>query len=240
MTSAHSAQEGPGGDIEPTSPEDHRWNQDYEQWKRTRLDRIQASAGVWLGVLTTLLGLLGSVVLFKGGDLVTGVTASAAFQVSLIVLIVLVFVCVVLAVIAGGAATWGGLMYSELPADLATGVTPDAYSNWRHLFFRVFAFLALKPPKQSVRSGEAAWERYKRGYQNSAERNLTYLRASRKLGVAAAALIALLTIVAIIAGTTSPAPSVVIVVHHGQLTCGPVNDNIKYIGVTQVISVSNC
>ena len=100
--------------------------------------------------------------------------------------------------------------------------------------------LALKPAKQSARSGEPAWERYKQDYQNSAERNLTYLRASRKLGVAAAALIALLTVVAITAGTISPAPSVVIVVHRGQLMCGPVNDSTKYAGVTQVISVSNC
>lgn len=240
MTSAHAAREGVGRDGEPTSPEDQRWNQDYQRWKRTRLDRVQASARVWLGILTTFLGLLGSVVLLKGGDLVTGVTVSGAFQVTLIVLIVLVFVCVVLAVISGGAATWGGLMYPALSADLATGTSAETSSNWGHLFFPVFAFLALKPAKQSVRSGEAAWERYKQEYQNSAERNLTYLRASRKLGVAAAALIALLTIVAIIAGTVSPAPSVVIVVHHGQLTCGPVSDTTKYTGVTQVISVSNC
>ena len=37
--------------------------------------------------LTTLLGLLGSVVLFKGGSLVTGVTANGGFQVVLIVLV---------------------------------------------------------------------------------------------------------------------------------------------------------
>ena len=47
--------------------------------QRMRLERIQAAAQVWLGVLTTLLGLLGSVVLFKGGDLVTEITANSAF-----------------------------------------------------------------------------------------------------------------------------------------------------------------
>ena len=53
-----------------------RWERDRQKFEHSRLERVQASARVWLGVLTTLLGLLGSVVLLKGGDLVTDVTAS--------------------------------------------------------------------------------------------------------------------------------------------------------------------
>ncbi len=56
----------------------------------------------------------------------------------------------------------------------------------------------------------------------------------------AAGLIALLAIMAVIAGTVSPPPSDVIVVHHGQVTCGPVGDSAKDTGVTQVIPVNTC
>jgi hypothetical protein len=59
--------------------------------------------------LTTLLGLLGSVVLFKGGALVTGVTADKSYQTVLIILVSLVFFFAVLAVMLGGIATWGGV-----------------------------------------------------------------------------------------------------------------------------------
>jgi hypothetical protein len=93
-----------------------RWETDRQKFEHTRLERVQASARVWLGVLTTLLGLLGSVVLFKGGDLITGVTASGLFQAILIVLVSMVFVVTVLAVIFGGQATWGGLAYAATPA----------------------------------------------------------------------------------------------------------------------------
>ena len=50
----------------------------------------------------------------------------------------------------------------------------------------------------------------------------------------AAGLIALLAILAVIAGTVSPPPSDVIMVHNGQVTCGPVSDSAKDTGVTQV------
>jgi protein-S-isoprenylcysteine O-methyltransferase Ste14 len=95
-------------DVQQVTADD-RWYRAYEKARRTRLQRVQASARVWLGVLTTLLGLLGSVVLFKGGDLVTGVPANGWFQSLLILLVALVFTSAILAMIAGGAATWGGL-----------------------------------------------------------------------------------------------------------------------------------
>lgn len=99
----------PGADTGPDDPEHRLWNKSYEKWRTGRLDRVQDSARVWLGLLTTLLGLLGSVVLFKGGNLVTGVTANGWFKAFLVILVAVVFAAAVLAVIAGGLATWGGL-----------------------------------------------------------------------------------------------------------------------------------
>lgn len=81
---------------------------------------------------------------------------------------------------------------------------------------------------------------YKEGSLNSADRRRALLHASRNLGVVAASLIAVLAIVATIAGTVSPAPSEVIVVYHGRFSCVPVADNAKYTGVTQVVPVNSC
>jgi hypothetical protein len=245
---------------------DDRWNRAYEKARRTRLRRVQASARVWLGVLTTLFGLLGSVVLFKGGDLVTGVTANAWFQFSLILLVALVFVSAILAMIAGGAATGGGLGDIAPSGEAAKGTTAqptvssakdskaDDQRPGRQQFFGFFLLFALEPKadrkrlraiprppgRAAAERGEAPWQIYKESSLNSADRRRALLHASRNLGMVAAGLIAVLAIVALIAGTVSPAPSEVIVVYHGRFTCVPVDDNAKYTGVTQVVPVNSC
>jgi hypothetical protein len=205
--------------------------------QRARLDRVHAAAQVWLGVLTTLLGLLGSVVLFKGGDLVTGITANVALQWALIGLVGLVFASAVLAVLAGGVATWGGL---SDPSAKASSESGGVLRKWQQLLLRVVLRAALTPSadrdaarRESVtaQAGDLDW---------AAERNRIYLHASRTLGVAAAAFIALLAIGAVVAGTLSPVPSEVIVVYHGQLSCVPASNNLKYTDVTQVVPVNSC
>ena len=247
-----------------------RWSRDYETFERTQLERVQASARVWLGVLTTLLGLLGSVVLFKGGDLVTGVTASGMFQAILIVLVGLVFAVTVLAVIFGGQATWGGLAMATQSAGPEAPVTKTAGPEapvtkaprseapvtktadprpWQGGAWFGFATLialrsqAKQPSRDATKDAGPsmpAWKAYKDWSLASAEYRRVYLHASRAVGVTAAALIALLAIVAIIAGTVSPVPAEVIVVHHGRINCGPVSQSRMFTGVTQVLMVSSC
>lgn len=102
----------------PADSADVGWIRDYQAWRRGRLKGVQDSAGVWLGLLTTLLTLLGSVVLFKGGDLVISVTDNGWFQFFLVLLVGLVFVAAILALIAGGSATWGGL--GDIPEEEET------------------------------------------------------------------------------------------------------------------------
>jgi hypothetical protein len=232
MTDAHDAQAEARKEIQLATAEDQQWNREYVKWRSARLDRVQASARVWLGVLTTLLGLLGSVVLVKGGSLVTGVTASGWFQLTLIVLVGLVFGSAVLAVIFGGQATWGGLR------DIGQSPDPDSGEDggrWLR-FAEVFG----RSDYQEAASGQAPWKAYKTWSLGSADRRRVYLHASRTTGVIAAALIALLAVLAVIAGTVSPVPSVVIVVHNGRLTCGPVSDSAKDTGVSQVVPVPSC
>jgi hypothetical protein len=148
-------------DRRKTAGEAERWSRDLQKFDRTRLERVQASARVWLGVLTTLLGLLGSVVLFKGGDLVTGVTANGLFQGILIVLVGVVFAVTILAVIFGGQATWGGLAIATQQAGTEAAVLgaagyeaslpslglvtrpADPRPLWRRAWFSFAALLAL-------------------------------------------------------------------------------------------------
>jgi hypothetical protein len=258
----------PGADTGLDDPEHLLWNESYEKWRTGRLDRVQDSARVWLGLLTTLLGLLGSVVLFKGGDLVTGVTDNGWFKAFLVILVALVFAAAVLAVVAGGVATWGGLRdigqrgepgntdqdntqsgqheaeAGQEPADKKK----DMKSRW-FAFFMLFTFgskeyrRALReiPPKASAaKTGQEYWKTYKNKSLDSADRRRAYLHASRGLGVITAALIAALAVLAVIAGTYAPAPADVIVVHGGQSTCTATGDIGTYKGVTQVISVNSC
>jgi hypothetical protein len=253
--------------------DDLGWIQDYQSWQRGRLKRVQDSAGVWLGVLTTLLGLLGSVVLFKGGDLVTGVTDNGWFQFFLILLVGLVFVSAVLALIAGGSATWGGLA-DIAPPDGTTGAaadkaqeqadgphlsSPDTGSNTavdrsrlRRRWFAFWLMFSGEPPAERERllnmpsrrrlrvAGGPFWQQYRTVSRNSADRQRAYLHASRGLGVASAILISVLAVVAVIAGTVSPAPAEVIVIHNGQPSCVTTAASSTFAHVTQIIPVNGC
>jgi hypothetical protein len=252
--------------VQPGALDAAQWTRDLEQAQHTQLDRVQASARVWLSVLTTLLTLLGSVVLFKGGSLVTGVTTNGSFQVVLIVLVSLVFASAVIAVIFGGQATWGGLRDVTQSVDTAkngaqtvenggqtvesgAGTVESKTSGKRSPrrrrwfgFAQLLAFMSCseETDRQGDESAKAPWESYRDWAVKSACRRRVYLHASRTTGVVAAGLIALLAILAVIAGTVSPPPSDVIVVHHGQVTCGPVSDSAIDTGVTQVTPVSSC
>jgi hypothetical protein len=135
---------------------------------------------------------------------------------------------------------------SEAPVTRATDPRPW----WRQAWFSFAMLLALwSQPKESSRgptncanSPKPAWMIYRDWDWSlaSAERRRVYLHASRFAGVIAAGLIALLAIVAVIAGTVSPVPTEVIVVHHGRLSCGPVSESRMFTGVTQVMTVSSC
>jgi hypothetical protein len=255
-----------GRDAPEDDADESGWRSAYLSWRRGRLDRVQASARVWLGVLTTLLGLLGSVVLFKGGDLVTGITGSGWFQFFLICLVGLVFASAVLALIAGGAATWGGLgdvapaAALEIPAAPASqaasgsGQKADVMRPWRtRLRLRWFGFwlvftgepaagrrALLTLPTQRELTHLEPWEQYRRGSLNSADRRRAYLHASRTLGVVTAVLIAVLAVLAIIGGTVAPAPDYVLVIHNGRTACVPAAATAKFTHVSQVITVSGC
>jgi membrane protein YqaA with SNARE-associated domain len=259
-----------GERVQVVLSDDYLWDRDYAKWRRACLRRVQDSARVWLGVLTTLHGLLGSVVLFKGGSLVTGVTSNGWWQTVLILLVGIVFATAVLAVVVGGVATWGGL--KDIPPEEGSQ-PPSSEKNggklrhknrgkWGRRLFTVILMVAWisredretalkvfegepagsvqRPGDYSSKDQDDPWKKYRDDIVDNADRNRLYLHASRVLGVFAAVFIAVLAIVAVVAGTVAPAPSDVIVVQHGRLICGPVGDTTKYTDVTHVVPVTSC
>jgi len=211
--------------------EDSQWLEDYYTFLHTRLDRVQAAAQVWLGVLTTLVGLASSVVLIKGSTLLTGLTSSQAFLWLSIGLIALGFVFAMLAMIGGAAATWGGL------SDLEAVDSPVREGGvFRPILF--FAFDKQSLPKSTESANYGA--RWKNRIQRTAISRRNLLHASRAPGVITAGIVAALAVVLLFAGAVAPAPTDVIVVHGGHLTCGPLSTAEKFADVTRVVPVSQC
>lgn len=221
------------------APKGTRQHDESASAERAHLQRVQAAAQVWLGVLTTLLGLVGSVVLFKGGDLVTEITTNLALQWILISLVGLVFASAVLAVIAGGVATWGGL---KGPSDTTDSELTGKPPKWQEPLLTVVLWVALTPKDDrkaaKTKSQESASASAATRLEWQAERNRIYLHASRTLGVAAASFIALLAIIAVIAGTFFSVPSEVIMVRNGVTSCVPAST--RNSGVTLVVPVNSC
>jgi hypothetical protein len=96
------------------------------------------------------------------------------------------------------------------------------------------------PPKNGLPATEEPWKRYKAGSLKSASRRRAYLHASRGLGVATAVLIAMLAVLAVVAGTIAPAPSEVIVIHDGRSPCVSAADSGKLAHVSRVVPVNSC
>lgn len=210
--------------------DDRRWAREREDAEHTRLARVQSSANVWLGILGTLFGLSGAVVLVKGSTAFVASTHNAWLHWGLIVLVAATFVAAILALMMGGAATWGGL------------VDPADPNPAKHPFLDqlILTFGASDSKKRIEHWQNASPETYKDKYKRWADRRRVYLHASRGLGVAAALLAGGVVILIFAAGTASQASPDIVVVHQGRVTCGTIKNMEKYMQITQVISVGQC
>lgn len=211
--------------------DERRWEQEREDAEHTRLTRVQSSANVWLGILGTLFGLSGAVVLVKGSTAFVVSTHNTWLHWGLIVLVGATFATAILALMMGGAATWGGL------------VNPADPHPAEHPFLDQFILtFGARDSKKSIRYWQesASPETYREKYNRWADRRRAYLHASRGLGVAAALLAGCVVIWIFAAGTVSQASPSIIVVHQGRVTCGTIKNAEKYTRITQVISVAQC
>jgi hypothetical protein len=206
------------------------WEQQRADAEYTRLERVQSSANVWLGILGTLFTLSGAVVLVQGSTAFIQSSNNTLLHWLLIGLVVATFVAAILALMMGSAATWGGL---ENPAAL--------HPPLKHVLLDklIEYFGKSEDIKRSIRD-RISPSSYAAMYNKSADRRRVYLHYSRGIGIAAALLAGGMVIWIFIAGTISKASPDVIVVHQGRVTCAPVRNAEKYVGVTQVISVAQC
>jgi len=211
--------------------DDLRWEREREDAEHTRLARVQSSANVWLGILGTLFGLSGAVVLVKGSTAFIASAHNAWLHGIFIVLVATTFAAAILALMMGGAATWGGLVN---PADPQPANHPVL--DW------LIEKFGTHDSQETIKSwrGSARPTTYKAKYNRWADRRRLYLHASRGLGIAAVFLAGIVVIWIFAAGTASQASPQIIFVHKGRMTCGTIKAAEKYSGVTQVISVTQC
>jgi hypothetical protein len=214
-----------------TAEDDLRWERDREEAEHTRLARIQSSANVWLGILGTLFGLSGAVVLVKGSTAFITSAHNPWLHAVFIVLVATTFAAAILALMMGGAATWGGLVNLADPQP-----TNHPVLDWLiEKFGPKDSQKSLKRWRESARPTT-----YKAKYNRWADRRRLYLHASRGLGITAALLAGIVVIWIFAARTASQASPKIIVVHKGRVTCGTIKTVEKYTGITQVVSVAQC
>ena len=168
--------------------------------------------------------------LVKGSTAFVTSTSNPWLHWILIVLVGLTFAAAILALMMGGAATWGGLVNLADPEPASHPVLD-----------RFILKFGSPESKKSIQRWKAEQPTtYQDKYNRWADRRRAYLHASRALGVAAAVLAGFVVIWIFVAGTASQASPDVIVVHHGRVTCGTISTAEKYSGITQVIPVGQC
>jgi hypothetical protein len=103
-------------------PDDHLdWDKAAKEFQQSVLDKVQASAGIWAGSITALLGLFGSVALVSGPSEIAKL--SDLLQV----------IAVVATVVAGGLAA-AAVIFATQAQEL-----PDVKSeNWNGNAYRVY------------------------------------------------------------------------------------------------------
>ena len=222
--------EAAGRGISATD-DDARWDREFEEAEHTRLERVQSAANVWLGILGTLFGLSGAVVLVKGSTAFIASAHNTLLHSVLILVVVAAFLLAILAFMMGGAATWGGL---SGPANAEPPRHPIL--DW---LIRNLGRSALESGIED--SGTAKREGTNRDrYNEWADQRRTYLHYSRGLGVAAAAFAGAAVIWIFVAGTMAQGSPVFMVVHQGRAACATISHAEKYKGITQVIPVAHC
>jgi hypothetical protein len=245
----------PGQGQPATPPKDEvgaaAWKKEFEEFGPARVAQVNASAQAWLGIMTTLLGLFSAVVVLNQGSAIGELPIGRVGRGILFTLAVIVYGFAFIAVVYGAAAVSGGLGFGlERPSppksltkwSKALGLSQPAWHLWQ--FWNPEPLSPLPP--------NYTWERFRQHRLERAETLRTHLHRSRLLGVAAAILAGVLALAVLWIGAfvhPSPAPTSVVVVHRGQVTCGSIGvgaDGQTRVGgrvisrATQVVVVAHC
>jgi hypothetical protein len=162
----------------------------------------------------------------------------------------LVYGLTFIAVVFGAGATFGGLGLGLPPPalpDKLKGLLPG-----RLLPVSAELWKLWKPTPLADALPTYSWERYKQHQLGMADRLRRYLHRSRLLGIAAALLAGALALVVLGIGAfaqPAQAPTSVVVIQGGQVTCGSIDvgaDGQTRVGgrvisrATQVVVVAHC
>jgi hypothetical protein len=228
------------------------WIRESRQLVYGQVTQIESQAQSWVGVISTLLGLFSAVVVIGRGTAINELPVGIVWRGVVFTFAVITYGLAFIAVVYGLWATWGGLgqhlsAKGEAKTQKRSG-RPGQLENWfMHLW---------RPQSQSEQLKRGLsneyWHEYMDKQLDLADELRKPLYRSRLLGVAAVVLAGLLAITVLGFSTfaqSAQAPTLVVVVHDGQMTCGPIHvgaDGQTQVSgrvipeTTQVVVVSHC
>jgi hypothetical protein len=241
------------GQDEHAVPEDEsdaaEWRREYRQFVHGRVAQTQAQAQSWLGVMSTLLGLFSAVVVIGHGTAINELPVGTGGRGLVFVLAVVAYGLAIRAVVYGAQATWGGLGLGPPPTTgEATAQKRSTPPGQEDTGFRSW----WSPTPLAEQLPSDTWEEYRDSQLELADKLRRRLHRSRLLGVAAVLLAGILAMAVLGFGAfvhPAQAPTSVVVVHDGQVTCGSINIGAggqTQVGdrvisqATQVVVVSHC
>jgi hypothetical protein len=235
----------PSGQDRRTDTPDHDdaadWERDYRQFVHGRVERTQAQAQSWLGVMSTLLGLYSAVVVINHGTTINELPVGSGWRIVVYLLAVLAYGLAVSAVFYGAWATWGGLALGSNHGEAKIQESGWFKRNWS------------PTPHGEQMPTTGRWKDYQKNQFDLADKLRTRLHRSRVLGSFAVFLAATLAMVVLGIGAfvqppaPTPAPTSVVVVHAGRVICASIGDDgLARVGgqvisqATQVVVVAHC
>jgi hypothetical protein len=200
---------GPAPDARPPGETD-AWEKELHEFVLHRFSLVQSAAQFWLGTMTTLVALFSALIVINQGESLAELPVAAPVRVGLYVIVVGVYLCAFGAVILGAQASFGGLSFG----------TSARISLLRHPIKELKRQWSPEP-MPDPESFTAPQFRDLR--QRRADRARRYLHRSRALGTLALVVAGVLALVVLAIGAfadDAPAPTYVVVIHDGAVTCG--------------------
>lgn len=195
------------------------WSTEGDDWSRAlhgfvvgRFDLVQAAARFWLGTMTTLVALFSALIVINRGEALADLPVGTPVRVLLFIGVVAVYGCAFGAVLLGAQASFGGLTLTR----------PGQHDSFLSDPWRWVHDQWSPAPMQDPHS--LPWWEFRELRKLRGDRARKYLHRSRALGIGALVMASVVALVVLALGGFGDdpvAPTYVLVVHDGQITCGP-------------------
>jgi hypothetical protein len=188
------------------------WSTALHEFVVARFDLVQAAARFWLGTMTTLVALFSALIVINRGEALAELPVGTPVRALLFIGVVAVYGCAFGAVLLGAQASFGGLTLTRPDQHLSFLGDPG---GWVHDQWS-------PEPMQDPHS--LHWWEFRDLRRQRGDRARKYLHRSRALGIGALVVASVLALVVLALGgfgDDASAPTYVVVIHDGQITCGP-------------------